>query len=178
VLGAQSRYVSGDTSLPFAWGLAGPLRLDSKAISLQPAGLSLRGKDAMPTLDSSGGFALADELRLQLQGDLAGWPSAWPALPPPLGQSVSPLPFALEYSGASDLSGIAALRLRRDQTAFDGRFRLFEVMDWSAAGANGSPLPPLSGTLKTPRLEVSGAVLEGVELQLEDPAIPANQASE
>jgi hypothetical protein len=178
VLGAQSRYVSGDTSLPFALGLAGPLRLDSKAISLQPAGLSLRGKDVMPTLDSSGGFTLADELRLQLQGNLADWPSAWPALPPPLGQSVSPLPFALEYGGASDLSGIAALRLQRDQTVFDGRFRLFEVMDWNAAGSKGSPLPPLSGTLRTPRLEVSGAVLEGVELQLEDPAIPASQASE
>lgn len=178
VLGAQSRYVSGDTSLPFALGLAGPLRLDSKAISLQPAGLSLRGKDVMPTLDSSGGFTLADELRLQLQGNLADWPSAWPALPPPLGQSVSPLPFALEYGGASDLSGIAALRLQRDQTVFDGRFRLFEVMDWNAAGSKGSPLPPLSGTLRTPRLEVSGAVLEGVELQLEDPTIPANQASE
>ena len=177
-LGAQSRYVSGDASLPFALGVAGPLRFDSKAISLQPVGLSLRGKDVMPTLDSSGGVTLDDELHLQLQGKLADWPSAWPALPPPLGQSVSPLPFALEYGGASDLSGIAALRLQRDQTVFDGRFRLFELMDWSAAASSGSPLPPLSGTLKTPRLEISGAVLEGVELQLQDPSIPASQASE
>lgn len=177
-LGAQSRYVSGDASLPFALGVAGPLRFDSKAISLQPVGLSLRGKDVMPTLDSSGGVTLDDELHLQLQGKLADWPSAWPALLPPLGQSVSPLPFALEYGGASDLSGIAALRLQRDQTVFDGRFRLFELMDWSAAASSGSPLPPLSGTLKTPRLEISGAVLEGVELQLQDPSIPASQASE
>ena len=80
--------------------------------------------------------------------------------------------------GAGDLSDIAALSLRRDQTAFSGRFRLFEVMDWSAAGAKGSPLPPLSGTLTTPKLEVSGAVLEGVELQMEDPAIPMTRASE
>ncbi|MGH8026380.1 MAG: hypothetical protein ACREO0_06590 [Pseudoxanthomonas sp.] len=178
VLGAQSRYVSGDTSLPFALGLAGPLLLSDKAIALQPAGVSLRGKDAMPTLDAAGGFSLADSLRIDLGGSLAGWPSAWPALPPPLGQSDSPLPFALAYSGASDLSGIAALQLRRDQTVFDGRFRLFEVLDWSAAGAKGSPLPPLTGTLKAPKLEVSGATLEGVELQMEDPAIPAPQASE
>lgn len=178
VLGAQSRYVSGDTSLPFALGVSGPLRLDSEAISLQPAGLSLRGKDVMPTLDSSGGFTLARELHLQLQGALADWPSAWPALPPPLGQSVSPLPFALEYRGASDLSGISALHLQRDQTVFDGRFRLFELVDWSTAASSGSPLPPLSGSLKAPRLEVSGAVLEGVELQMEDPEIPASQASE
>ena len=132
----------------------------------------------MPTLDSSGGFTLARELHLQLQGALADWPSAWPALPPPLGQSVSPLPFALEYRGASDLSGISALHLQRDQTVFDGRFRLFELVDWSTAASSGSPLPPLSGSLKAPRLEVSGAVLEGVELQMEDPEIPASQASE
>ena len=178
VLGAQSRYVSGDTSLPFALGLAGPLLLSDQAIALQPAGVALRGRDVMPTLDASGGFTFAGKLRLQLDGSLAGWPSAWPALPPPLGQSASPLPFALAYNGASDLSDIAALSLRRDQTAFNGRFRLFEVMDWSAAGAKGSPLPPLSGTLTTPKLEVSGAVLEGVELQMEDPAVPVTQASE
>jgi hypothetical protein len=179
VLGAQSRYVSGgDASLPFALGLAGPLVLSDKAITLQPAGVSLRGRDAMPTLDAAGGFSLDDNLHIDLDGNLADWPSAWPALPPPLGQSASPLPFALDYSGASDLSGIAALQLRRDQTVFDGRFRLFEVMDWSEAGATGSPLPPLTGTLKAPRLEVSGAVLEGVELQMEDPEIPTPQASE
>jgi hypothetical protein len=178
VLGAQSRYVSGDTSLPFALGLAGPLLLSDSTIALQPAGVSLRGQDVMPTLAAAGGLSLADVLRIDLDGNLAGWPSTWPALPPPIGQSSSPLPFALDYDGASDLSGIAALRLRRDQTAFDGRFRLFEVMDWSAAGAKGSLLPPLSGTLTAPKLEVSGAVLEGVELQLEDPAIPAGRASE
>ena len=179
VLGAQSRYIAGGNApLPFALGLAGPLVLNDKAITLQPAGVSLRGKDAMPTLDAAGGFSLDDELRVDLDGNLAGWPSAWPALPPPLGQSSSPLPFALDYSGASDLSGIAALQLHRDQTVFDGRFRLFEVIDWSQAGATGSPLPPLTGTLKAPRLEVSGAVLEGVELQMEDPEIPASQASE
>lgn len=178
VLGARSRYVSGDTSLPFALGLAGPLLLSDQAIALQPAGVALRGGDVMPTLDASGGFSFADELRLQLDGSLTAWPSAWPALPPPLGRSASPLPFALVYNGAGDLSDIAALSLRRDQTAFAGRFRLFEVIDWSASGAKGSPLPPLSGTLTTPKLEVSGAALEGVELQLEDPAIPTSQASE
>ena len=178
VLGAQSRYVSEATSLPFALGLAGPLAISDKAISLQPAGVSLRGKDAMPTLDATGGFSLDDKLRLDLEGKLAEWPSAWPALPPPLGQSDSSLPFVLAYSGASDLSDIATLQLRRDQAVFDGRFRLFEILDWSGAGAVGSPLPPLTGMLKAPRLEISGAVLEGVELHMEDPEIPASPASE
>jgi hypothetical protein len=178
VLGAQSRYVTGETSLPFALGLAGPLLLSDQTIALQPAGVSLRGGEVMPTLDAAGGFTFADGLRLQLDGNLANWPSAWPALPPPLGQSDSPLPFALAYHGASDLSDVAALTLRRDQTVFDARFRLFEVLDWSAIGAKGSPLPPLSGSLTTPKLEVSGALLEGVELRLEDPAIPPAQASQ
>jgi hypothetical protein len=177
VLGARSRYVSGDTSLPFALGMAGPLSLGDD-LSMRPAAIALRGGDVMPTLDAAGDFQLADKLRLQLQGSLASWPSGWPALPPPLGQSDSPLPFALVYEGASDLSDIAGLSLRRDQTVFDGRFRLFDVMDWAAADATGSPLPPLSGTLTSPRLEISGAVLEGVELEMEDPGIPAVQAME
>ncbi len=173
ILGAQSRYVAGDTALPFALGLAGPLRLDGSGLSLPDAGLSLRGRDAMPTFDAQGAFALGDSMRLQLQGTLAHWPDAWPALPPPLGRSVSPLPFALNYAGQSDLSDIATLQLQRDATRFDGRFRLFEVMDWIDAQAPGSPLPPIAGTLSTPRLEISGATLEGVEVSIEDPDLPA-----
>jgi hypothetical protein len=46
-------------------------------------------------------------------------------------------------------------------------------MDWVEAGAKGSPLPPIAGTVVVPRLVVSGAVLEGVEVQLEDPSLPA-----
>ena len=173
VLGARSRYVSGDTSLPFALGIAGPLRIDDQGLSLQPAGLALRGQQAMPTLEAGGGFSLGDSMRIDLVGSLAGWPSAWPALPAPLGQSTSPLPFALAYDGPGNLSGIAALKLQRDDSVFDGRFHLFEVMDWIDAGAQGSPLPPIAGTLKTPKLEISGATLEGVEVRLEDPSMPA-----
>ena len=178
VLGTKSRYVSGDTSLPFALGIAGPLRIDGRGLSLQPAGLALRGQEAMPTLDAGGGFSLHDDLRFDLDGSLAGWPSAWPALPAPLGHSTSPLPFVLAYDGPGDLSGVAALKLRRDDTMFDGRFHLFEVMDWIDASAQGSPLPPIAGTLKTPRLEISGATLEGVEVQLEDPSTPATTPTE
>ncbi len=173
VLGASSRYVSGNNVQPFSLGIAGPLRFADSRISLQPAGLSILGKDMIPTLDASGDFALAEDLRLHLDGTLASWPAAWPALPPPLGQSSSPLPFTLGYAGAADFSAIAALRVQRDASVFDGRFRLPEMMGWMDAAAEGSPLPPVSGTITSPRMEVSGAVLEGVELQLDDPAIPA-----
>ena len=177
VLGASARYVSGETSLPFAMGLAGPLRIDGAAITLQPAALAVRGQDSIPTLDAEGGLTLGKTLQLQLEGQLASWPDAWPALPPPLGQSTSPLPFVLGYAGASDLSGIASLQLQRDDTDFDGRFRLFEVLDWIDAPAQGSPMPPITGTLSTPRVEISGAVLEGVEIRVQDETLSASDTA-
>lgn len=172
VLAAKSRYVSGNTSLPFAVAIAGPLQFGDSGLSLRPAGLALRGQEAMPTLDAGGAFSLHDDMRIDLDGSLAGWPAAWPALPAPLGHSTSPLSFVLAYGGPGDLSGIAALKLQRDDTVFDGRFHLFEVMEWIDASAQGSPLPPIAGTLKTPKLEISGATLEGVEVRLEDPSMP------
>lgn len=71
------------------------------------------------------------------------------------------------------------MRLQRDTTRFDARFRLFEIMDWLDAlqAGRGSPLPPLSGRLTTPRVEVSGAILEGVDLRMDDPALPATDTS-
>ena len=173
VLGAHARYVSGDTSLPFALGLAGPLNFDSNGFALQPAAIALRGQGLIPTLDANGGFSLMDEMELDLNGTLADWPEAWPALPAPLGDSSTPLPFILRYSGAGDFSDIADLQLQRDETRFAARFRLPKVMEWMDAGATGSPLPPMTGTLQTPALEISGALLEGVEVELEDDDIPA-----
>lgn len=177
VLGASARYVAGDTSLPFALGLAGPLRIDGTGIALQPVALALRGQESIPTLDAEGGFTLGETLQLQLEGQLAEWPDTWPALPPPLGQSASPLPFALGYAGASDLSDIATLQLQRDATHFNGRFRLFDVLDWASTTAQGSPLPPIAGTLGMPRVEISGAVLEGVEVKIEDDGLPAPETA-
>lgn len=173
VLGASSRYVSGDTSQPFALGLAGPLYFDGTGVSLQPAAIAVRGMGMVPTLDASGGFSLADAMQLELDGTLATWPEEWPALPAPLGQSEAPLPFVLGYRGANDFSDIAALQLQRDDTRFAARFRLAKVMEWMDAGATGSPLPPMTGTLQTPTLEISGAVLEGVEVEIVDDDIPA-----
>ena len=177
VLGANACYVTGDTSIPFALGLAGPLRIDGTGIALQPLALALRGQASMPTLDAEGGFNLGDTLQLQLEGQLANWPEPWPALPPPLGQSNSPLPFALSYAGANDFSDIASLQLQRDDTSFDGRFRLFDIISWTSATTLDSPLPPIAGTLSTPHVEISGAVLEGVEMRMEDESLPAPETA-
>lgn len=175
-LGASARYIAGGQSQSFAFGIAGPLTFESGAVSLRPAALAVRGEGAIPALNAVGGFTLADELRLALDGQLREWPQAWPVLPPPLGESQAPLPFALDYAGKADLSAIATLHLERDDTRFDGRFRLFEVLGWADALDDSTPLPPLSGRLASPRLEVSGAVLRGVEVKVEEPTIPVEAA--
>ncbi|MGO4780933.1 hypothetical protein AB4084_36180, partial [Lysobacter sp. 2RAB21] len=96
-----------------------------------------------------GSFAFGETMQLHWQGTLATWPAGWPALPPPLGQSDSPLPFRLDYEGKADFSGPAALQLQRDQTRFDAGFRLPAVLQWLDA-SEGSLLPPLSGRMSTP----------------------------
>ncbi|HEY1137503.1 MAG TPA: hypothetical protein VGE64_08435 [Xanthomonadaceae bacterium] len=169
-LGASARYESGDTRLPLTLGLHGPLRIADSGATLAPAGVALRGDGTIPTLDAHGALSLGKRLTLHLDGTLPQWPEAWPALPPPISTSTSPLPFALRYDGASDLSDTTTLSLRRDAMAFDSRFRLYAVLDWLAQ-AGGSPLPPLDGTLRAPQLELSGATLEGVEITLDDEGI-------
>ena len=181
-LGADARYESGKSKVPFVLGLAGPLRYRSGRLSLIPAGVALRSVDKVaredsdgskvPTLDASGAIALAGSLELHLRGLLAAWPDAWPALPPPIGQSDSALPFVLDYAGKSDLSQIAALHLQRDASRFDGRFRLPEVTRWLQASKTTSPIPPLDGRISAPRLEIAGARMEGVRIEIDDPDVP------
>jgi hypothetical protein len=170
-LSATARYVSGDSDLPFVFGIAGPLRYRETVLSIAPAGGVVHGDGPIPTLNAHGRIAFADALSLQLAGRLAAWPEAWPALPAPIGASASPLPFALDYVGKADFSDTASLRLQRDETRFSGRFRAPEIMAWIDAGTNVSPLPPLDGSVTTPAMEVSGAQLQGIEVVIDDPAI-------
>ncbi len=170
-LAATARYVAGDTDLPFVLGFAGPLRYREGKLIVAPAGAVVRGRDPVPHLNAHGRIEYGAALSLQLAGAIAEWPVSWPALPAPIGASTSPLPFALQYAGKPDFSDVAALHLQRDKTQFDGRFRLPEITAWIDAGTAGSPLPPLDGRMSTPALEVSGAQLRGVEIEIDDPAI-------
>ena len=65
-------------------------------------------------------------------------------------------------------SDTSHLRLRRDATEFEASFRLPRVLDWLDAAATGTPLPPLDGRLRTPRLDIAGAQLHGVEMEFAD----------
>ena len=175
-LGMSARYVSAKSNLPFVLGTSGPLHFDEGVWALDPAVVILHGGGVIPDAKATGALALGRRLVLRLQGDIASWPDAWPALPPPLAGSTSPMPFSLDYVGQVDFSEIAALTLRRDDTTFDARFKLPAVLDWLDAGVGGSPLPPLQGYMKTPRIEIAGATLEGVEVEFGDelaaPATP------
>ena len=166
-LSADVRYTVGNTTdVPFAFALNGPLRVQDGKVALAPAGVALRGNGPVPDLDARAAFAWSNEAALHLDGQLTRWPAEWPALPPPIGQSASPLRFVLDYTGPLDFAGTARLRVARDDTRFDGRFRLPEMLAWVDA-AEASPLPPLSGTVSTPRVEIAGAVLEGVDVRLD-----------
>ena len=170
-LAMSASYVSGDTDLPFALGLHGPVRFDEATWTLAPIGLALRGGGPLPDFDARGAIALGRRLVLRLAGTLPDWNEDWPALPPPLGQAGVPLPFRLDYVGSPDAGDIAHLRLQRGPARFDGRFRLPALLAWADAAATGSPLPPLDGRATAPHLEVPGARLEGVELEIDDPGI-------
>ncbi|TQD41354.1 hypothetical protein [Marilutibacter aestuarii] len=171
--GTSARYEADATRLPFLLGMHGRLQLDGDGLLIAPDALVLNGTDdasPIPSLQAQGQLALRPgkaPLALSLDGRLAGWPEAWPTLPPPLGQSRAPLPFSLRYAGHFDASSPARLRLEREQTRFDARFRLPAVLDWLDAIATGTPLPPIDGRLQAPEIEVAGATLRGVELSFE-----------
>jgi hypothetical protein len=170
--GMSARYESDSTKLPFALGLHGPMAFNNATWRVVPMQAVLRGDGTVPDLGGRGSVSLGRQLKLHLGGEIAAWPAGWPALPAPLAQSDSPLPFDLDYTGRMDLADVATLALQRDDTRFDGRFRATDVTAWANTKSKGSLLPPLSGTLRTPRVEIAGATLEGVEVELDDPGLP------
>src|SRR5690606_12699724 len=125
------------------------------------------GGDPVPPAGVHGRLVLDDALDLQLDGDIAAWPQAWPALPEPIGRPEGPIAVSLDYHGPLALTGVLGLRAARDATRFDGRFRVRDVMAWLDSDL-ATPLPPLDGRASTPVLEIAGARLEGVQIEIDD----------
>ena len=175
-LGANATYVAEDTRAPFALGLFGPLRFADGRTTLAPVHatvipLGASASNPIPPLDGSGALAFAESLELRLAGTVSRWPAAWPALPAPLDDAGEDTGFDLRYSGDASLEDVAHLSLQRAGASADTQLRLPTLTDWIGSMASGSPLPPLDATASIPRLEVAGAVLHGVELTLDDPAL-------
>ena len=167
VTGARAAYVAGSSRLPFVVGVAGRLAFQ-RGVVFAPLGVSVREGGVIPTSKAGGRLAWGDALAFSLDGHLARWPAEWPALPDPIGRPQGPLPFSLVYGGSPDFSGPAEVVLRDGATHFDARLRLPRVLAWLEAADRGTPLPPLDGRLTTPRLEIPGATLLGVEVTIDD----------
>jgi hypothetical protein len=170
--GMSARYESDSTELPFVLGLHGPMAFNNATWRVVPMQAVLRGGDAVPRLAGRGSLSLGRQLKVRLGGEIAAWPAAWPPLPAPLSESASPLAFALDYAGRIGLEDVVSLALERGATRFDGRFRLADATAWANSKRQGSLLPPLSATLHAPRVDIAGAQLEGVEVELDDPDLP------
>ena len=166
-LAARARYVDGKVDLPFQLGIAGRASY-AKGLHLAPLGLALREGREIPDLTAGGRLDWTSSLALSLDGRIARWPGGWPELPAPLGRPRGPLETHVAYAGPTDLSGDTSLRLGSGATRFDATFRLPRMLAWIDASAKGSPLPPLDGHVSTPRLQIPGATLEGVEVEIVD----------
>ncbi len=167
-LAADAHWRARATSLPFAFGLQGRLAWDDGRLRLAPVGVATRAGGMLPTLAAGGTITLDDTLALGLDGAIAHWPEAWPALPPPLSDDDAPLPFSLRYTGPPALDAPLSLRLAHAGARFDGRTRLPDVLDWLDAIDTGTPLPPLSGQLVAERVVLPGATLEGLRIDFDD----------
>ena len=176
-LGVGAQYDSKDSRLPFSLGAHGPLRFADGKLSLAPVHVVFDGRgdpasNPIPRGDTNGSLVFADALDLQLEGRVASWPQAWPALPEPIGRPEGSIAVALDYEGPLAFSGILGLRAQHGPTRFDGRFRVRDITAWLDSDL-ATLLPPLDGTASTPVLEIAGARLEGVEISVDDPAVDA-----
>ena len=162
-------------ALDVPWALEASGRLDASgdATQLDLASMVLASQSPLPDMDAQGRIVYGERLVANLAGTLESWPEDWPTLPAPMSAATSPLAYTLAYDGAPDFSAPLALTVRRDETSFDASFVLAEMTQWVDASGD-TPLPPMVGTLSTPSLEVAGATLEGVRIQIEEdvPAEP------
>jgi len=162
--------------VPWLLATAGRFDAGDDATRLDVAALVLTSQSPLPNLDASGKVVFADAVSASFKGTVKEWPEGWPTLPAPMSASTSPLAYTVTYQGADDFSAPVALAVVRDETRFEGRFVVADVTTWIDAAA-ATPLPPLVGTLSTPSVEIAGATLEGVSIQIEEdaPAEPEPQ---
>ncbi len=170
-LSARGQFVRASGVVPFDVRIAttprtaaGDLHLDAMTIALhESAGTT-------PWLSVQGTAQLSNEaaLTFDLNGEIAQWPAAWPALPFPEAEE-STVRIALAYAGSTDLRGHASLSLARGDDGIAGRFDLGDIAGWLAA-PEASPLPPVTGAMDAARLQFGSVELRGVKLRIEEPA--------
>lgn len=174
-LSSHSRYTSAEAAQSFALGLAGEGAFNKGALTVQPVAVALRGRGMIPSLRAAGRFILGEPLEFQLDGRIEHWPEAWPPLPPPIDEPGWPLTLSARYHGNANLSAPAELSLARGDALLETRLLIGELASWISDVAAGSPLPPLSGRLMLPQVDVAGASLHGVEVSIQHDSSEAGE---
>lgn len=157
----------GEQALPYRLGFDGDFSAGDAVLRVTAAQLELDSESPLPDFTGSGRLQSDTQWAIELTGALADWPADWPALPAPIGQSTAPLQITGSYVGPDDLSGESVLALRREDAAVDARFRWQELQAWLDGPKAG--LPPLQFSADAKRVEIDGAVLEGVRVKLSGP---------
>lgn len=174
LVGAASAATAAQTTTKFELQAAGHYASNDSAFSVDARALKLDGASPLPNLSGKGKLTLAEQMQWDFDGVLLNWPKAWPALPQPLAANTENLPVRLSYLGKSDLSNPLSLIVTREPTVLQASVRIKDLRQWMAA-PNGSPLPPIDGTLRTPSLVFDGIELQGVEIEVSDGQAPDAQ---
>lgn len=142
---------------------AGPLRLESVELHLD-------GTGPISPIVARGRLQVTP-WRLDAAGEIASWPASWPALPAPLSGSVSPLVFTLKQDGESAMTAYTTVIVERDGVRVEASGTAEAVMAWRD-DERAAALPPLALRAALPSLELNGARLDGVTIELDGEDAP------
>lgn len=124
------------------------------------------GEPPLPQGQWSGSLQFAPLWQADLQGELVGWPEAWPPLPAPL-DPAHPIQLLIAQSGPNALDAPLQLQLRTAGAGAELRFVPRALLAWHTARERPQ-LPPLRMQAQGEVLEIDGLRLEGLRLELDD----------
>jgi hypothetical protein len=153
--------------LEFKLQARGEYRRGDTDFSVTALPMQLEATSPLPSADGDLRLKLGERLEISFAGQLQDWPRDWPSLPAPLSQDTRQLPLRLDYLGARNLGDALSLQVDKSETHLETTLRIAELQAWAAQAA-GSPLPPLTGRMRTPKIDLDGIELEGVQVEIRD----------
>ncbi len=194
-LDLSGRLIGGDTTT-LDWRLDLALR-PGPGLSLDDLDLRLDATPEIPHLHATGRLSLHPGFDLHLHGRLADWPNRLPRLlapepptAPPSTSTTTPdaathatldsqqpnaIDFELNWQGSSAQDADLSLTAVHARARFEGRMQSTTLLDWIASEPR-SLLPPIDGSFTADAIEIGGARLEGVRIELSaDPITPPTQ---
>jgi hypothetical protein len=190
----DSSYEHGD--VPFSIALAPGALPDSVSangttairiprLNIQLRNLALGDPLRQPALAMTGAvFAettvAGDTLDAMVRGQLSRWPNAWPVLPEPPTLNSAPVIFDATYRGPRNLSAPIVYNAKHADSELHGQFRIADIRNWVEKKFDVL-IPPVEAQLVTPRIDVGGLQLQGVQMKIHGdtapPASPSKPAS-